>query len=146
MAGPREPSSRKPPGQDEVFFKTYVPPARDAIHLPIHALYMLLATVVIVMTLYAIIGHLIKDLIHDLADWLFGEQLEESQINLLETRDKFMADWYPETNPDLEELARAEQIKVVMEGNCTPAIWVNPDEVEPHPGRTGPRVAFGKST
>lgn len=67
MAGPLEPLDLKPPNEDEVFFKTYIPPARDAIHMPIHVFYMVLASIVIVMTLYAIIGHLIKDLLHDLA-------------------------------------------------------------------------------
>lgn len=67
MAGPLEPSDLNPPNEDEVYFKNYIPPARDAIHMPIHVLYMVLASVVIVMTLYAIIGHLIKDLLHDLA-------------------------------------------------------------------------------
>ncbi|KAL6468177.1 hypothetical protein MHYP_G00238540 [Metynnis hypsauchen] len=145
MAGPHEPSVLKPPGEDEVFFKNYIPPARDAIHMPIHVFYMLLATIVIIMTLYAIIGHLIKDLIHDLADRLFGEQPEEVQVNFLEARDKFMADWCPETTPELEALARAEEIKVSMEGNvCGPAVWVISDE--PRPPRTGPRVVFGKNT
>lgn len=67
MAGPAEPSDLMPPKEDEVFFKSYIPPARDAIHMPIHVLYMVLAGIVILMTLYAIIGHLIKDLLHDLA-------------------------------------------------------------------------------
>ncbi|KAK3513215.1 hypothetical protein QTP70_009739 [Hemibagrus guttatus] len=67
MAGPLEPSDLKPPSEDEVFFESYIPPARDAVHMPIHVLYMVLATIIIVMTLYAIIGHLIKDLLHDLA-------------------------------------------------------------------------------
>ncbi|KAG9278236.1 small integral membrane protein 44 [Astyanax mexicanus] len=134
-----------PPVENEVFFESYIPPARDAIHLPIHVLYMLLATIVIFMTLYAIIGHLIKDLIHDVADLVFGEQPEEVQVNFLEAKDKFMADWCPETTPELEALARAEEIKVVMEGNTRgPAIWVISDE--PRPPRTGPRVAFGKNT
>ncbi|KAL7851052.1 hypothetical protein AOLI_G00214080 [Acnodon oligacanthus] len=145
MAGPHEPSVLKPPGEDEVFFKNYIPPARDAIHMPIHVFYMLLATIVIIMTLYAIIGHLIKDLIHDLADKLFGEQPEEVQVNFLEARDKFMADWCPETTPELEALARAEEIKVSMEGNIRgPAVWVISDE--PRLPRTGPRVVFGKNT
>ncbi|XP_072525548.1 uncharacterized protein [Salminus brasiliensis] len=147
MAGhsPLEPAVLQPPVEDEVFFESYIPPARDAIHMPIHVLYMLLATIVILMTLYAIIGHLIKDLIHDLADLMFGEQPEEVQVNFLEAKDKFMADWCPETTPELEALARAEEIKVVMEGNTRgPAIWVISDE--PRPPRTGPRVAFGKNT
>lgn len=65
----------------------------------------------------------------------------------MEARDKFMVDWCPETSPELEELARAEQIKVVMEtSNHTPAIWVISDGSETRPPRAGPRVAFHKNT
>ncbi|XP_051554658.1 uncharacterized protein LOC127441366 [Myxocyprinus asiaticus] len=145
-SSPREPLLQPPSGENDVFFKTYVPPARDDIHLPIHIFYIILASIVIVATIYAIIGHLIKDLVHDLADYLFGEQPEEVQIHLCETRDKFMVDWCPETSPELEELARAEEIRVVMEGGkYTPAIWIISDGIEPRPPRTGPRVAFGKN-
>ncbi|KAL1281171.1 hypothetical protein QQF64_015771 [Cirrhinus molitorella] len=146
MAGPHEPPLLPPSGEEEVFFKNYIPPARDAIHLPIHIFYIILALIIIVTTLYAIIGHLIKDLIHDLADYLFGQQPDEVPINLCETRDKFMVDWCPETSPELEEMARAEEIRVVMEGaRYTPAIWIISDGVEPRAPRTGPRVAFGKN-
>lgn len=51
----------------EVVFETYVPPSRDSIHLPPHVLYLLMAAFIIVLVLYAIIGHLIKDLFHDFA-------------------------------------------------------------------------------
>lgn len=68
MSAPREPPLLPPAGEEEqVYFQSYVPPARDAIHLPIHVFYMILASIIIVATLYAIIGHLIKDLMHDLA-------------------------------------------------------------------------------
>ncbi len=67
MAGPDESPLLPPSAEEEVFFKNYIPPARDAIHLPIHIFYIILASIVIMATLYAIIGHLIKDLIHDLA-------------------------------------------------------------------------------
>lgn len=50
-----------------VLFESYVPPSRDAVHLPTYALYLLIAVVILLGVLYAIIGHLIKDLIHDLA-------------------------------------------------------------------------------
>ncbi|XP_056326087.1 uncharacterized protein LOC130238988 [Danio aesculapii] len=147
MSAPREPPLLPPAGEEEqVYFQSYVPPARDAIHLPIHVFYMILASIIIVATLYAIIGHLIKDLMHDLADYLFGLQPEEIHINLCETRDKFMADWCPETSPELEALARAEEIQVVMEGGrFTPAIWVISDGIEPRAPRSSPRVAFGKN-
>ena len=53
-----------------VYFETYVPPARDAIYLPKHVLYLLMGSFMVVGVLYAIIGHLIKDLIHDFAGML----------------------------------------------------------------------------
>ncbi|XP_055059686.2 uncharacterized protein [Misgurnus anguillicaudatus] len=147
MAAHPDPSSPLPTvKEEEVLFKTYIPPARDAITLPIHVFYIILACMVIVATLYAIIGHLIKDLIHDFADYLFGKQPDEVQINPCETKDKFMVDWCPETSPELEEMARAEEIKVLMEGcRPTPAIWIISEGIEPRAPRTGPRVAFGKN-
>lgn len=48
-----------------VLFESYVPPSRDAVHLPTYALYLLIAVFILLGVLYAIIGHLIKDLIHD---------------------------------------------------------------------------------
>ncbi|TRZ00668.1 hypothetical protein DNTS_012304 [Danionella cerebrum] len=135
--------------EEQVFFLSYTPPARDAIHLPIHVFYLLLASIVILTTLYAIIGHLIKDLLHDLADSLFGPQPEEAHFGLCESRDRFMVDWVPETSPELqalEEQARAEQTQLLMEpGHYTPAIWVISDSLEPRTTRSGPRVAFGKN-
>lgn len=54
-----------------VFFESYIPPSRDAVHLPTYVLYLLMAVFIVLGVLYAIIGHLIKDLIHDLAgEWL----------------------------------------------------------------------------
>lgn len=80
------------------------------------------------------------------ADCLFGPQPEEEQINMCENKDKFMVDWCPETSPELEEMARAEEIRVVMEsGRLTPAIWIISDGTEARAPRTGPRVAFGKN-
>lgn len=79
MAGDRDLASPTPGEEDEVFFKNYVPPARDAIHLPIHIFYLILAFMVIVATLYAIIGHLIKDLVHDFA----GDVCETPQLTVL---------------------------------------------------------------
>lgn len=82
-----------------------------------------------------------------LPDWLFGEQPEEVMVNFCEAKDKFMVDWCPETSPELEEMARAEQIKVVLEANdYSPAIWIISDGVEPQPARKGYHVAFGRKT
>lgn len=50
-----------------VFFESYVPPSRDAVYLPTYVIYLLIAVFILLSVLYAIIGHLIKDLIHDFA-------------------------------------------------------------------------------
>ncbi|KAM4552489.1 uncharacterized protein PAE49_015903 isoform 1-T1 [Odontesthes bonariensis] len=58
--------------EEEAFFVDYIPPARDAITLPRSVVYVLVGVVLIIVATYAIVGHLIKDLMHDLADWIFG--------------------------------------------------------------------------
>ncbi|XP_050925716.1 uncharacterized protein LOC127142340 [Lates calcarifer] len=126
-----------------VIFESYIPPSRDAIHLPTYVLYLLIAVLIVVGVLYAIIGHLIKDLIHDCADWMFGEQPEEVVVNYCEAKDKFMADWCPETSPELEAMARAEENKIIdRDFMKAPVIWII--STEPRGSRTGPRVVFGK--
>lgn len=76
---------------------------------------------------------------------MFGEQPEEEAVSYWECKDKFQIDWCPETNPELEAMVKAEEYKVLLEGNkSTPAIWVISDGREPRPPRTGPRVAFGR--
>ncbi|KAM8838387.1 uncharacterized protein ACB058_015111 [Synchiropus picturatus] len=128
-----------------VLFESYIPPARDAIHLPTYALYLLMAVFIVLGVLYAIIGHLIKDLIHDFADWLFGAQPEEVVVNYCEAKDKFMVDWCPETSPELEEMARAEEKKMADKDLMkTPAIWFI--STEPCGSRTAPKVVFGRRT
>lgn len=52
---------------DEEFFKDYKPTENDPLTPPKHIIYLLLAVSVTGVTLYAIIRHLIQDLIHDLA-------------------------------------------------------------------------------
>ncbi|XP_077413700.1 uncharacterized protein LOC144043683 [Vanacampus margaritifer] len=128
-----------------VLFESYIPPSRDAIHLPTYVLYLLMAIFIVLGVLYAIIGHLIKDLIHDFADWLLGEQPEEVVVNYCEAKDKFVADWCPETTPELQEMARAEENRMAEKDFIkSPAIWII--SKEPRGTRTGPRVVFGKST
>lgn len=48
-------------------YEEYRPPPLDAIRLPRYVLYLLLAAFLVVVVAYAIVGHLIKDLAHDLA-------------------------------------------------------------------------------
>ncbi|XP_077190003.1 uncharacterized protein LOC143835744 [Paroedura picta] len=57
---------------NDQLYKEYKPPPRDAIPLPKAVLYLLMAALVVVAVAYAIVGHLIKDLFHDLIDWMFG--------------------------------------------------------------------------
>ncbi|CAJ1072088.1 Hypothetical predicted protein [Xyrichtys novacula] len=128
-----------------VLFESYVPPSRDAVHLPTYVLYLLIAVFIVLGVLYAIIGHLITDLIHDFADWLFGEQPEEVVVNYCEAKDKFMADWCPETSPELEAMARAEENKIIDRDFIkAPAIWIILKE--PRGSRSGPRVVFEQRT
>lgn len=76
-------------------------------------------------------------------DWLFGEQPEEVVVNYCEAKDKFMVDWCPETSPELEALARAEENKMLdRDFMKAPAIWII--ATEPESSRSGPRVVFGK--
>ncbi|XP_078417198.1 uncharacterized protein LOC144692342 [Cetorhinus maximus] len=63
---------------NELLYKEYKPPARDAIPLPKAVLYLLMAALVVVAVAYAIVGHLIKDLVHDFVDWLFGPTPDDS--------------------------------------------------------------------
>ncbi|KAM5310643.1 small integral membrane protein 44 isoform 2-T2 [Glossophaga mutica] len=58
-------------------YEEYRPPPLDAIRLPRYVLYLLLAALLVVAVAYAIVGHLIKDLAHDLADWAFGPKPDQ---------------------------------------------------------------------
>ncbi|KAA0713378.1 hypothetical protein E1301_Tti009202 [Triplophysa tibetana] len=57
-------------------YKDYKPPARDFIQIPRTVLYLMMAAVVVVAVAYAIVGHLIKDLAHDILDWALGPDEE----------------------------------------------------------------------
>ena len=52
---------------EEPMYKQYKPVVKDLIPLPKPVLYMLMATIVVVGVAYAIVGHLIKDLVIDIA-------------------------------------------------------------------------------
>ncbi|XP_078022481.1 uncharacterized protein LOC144462488 [Epinephelus lanceolatus] len=61
----------------EPLYKEYKPPPRDIIQLPKSVLYLLVAALVVVAVAYAIVGHLIKDLMLDLTDCLLGPLHED---------------------------------------------------------------------
>ncbi|KAM8771439.1 uncharacterized protein AB9X84_007317 [Acanthopagrus schlegelii] len=56
----------------EPLYKEYKPPPRDLIQLPKSVLYLLMAALIVVAVAYAIVGHLIKDLMLDITDCLLG--------------------------------------------------------------------------
>ncbi|XP_051563716.1 uncharacterized protein LOC127446651 [Myxocyprinus asiaticus] len=62
-------------------YKEYKPPPRDLIQLPKAMLYLMMATVVVVAVAYAIVGHLIRDLAHDILDWVLGPEEEILKAN-----------------------------------------------------------------
>ncbi|KAM3938928.1 small integral membrane protein 44 [Leptodactylus fuscus] len=62
---------------EEPLYQDYKPPALDAIQLPKYVVYLLMAALVVIVVAYAIVGHLMKDLLHDFADWAFGPKIEE---------------------------------------------------------------------
>ncbi|GLD58590.1 uncharacterized protein AKAME5_001068900 [Lates japonicus] len=77
--------------EEEAYFVDYVPPARDAITLPRNVVYILVGVVLVIVATYAIVGHLIKDLMHDLADWILGpkpveDDSEEGRAEIEEER------------------------------------------------------------
>ncbi|CAH2292309.1 small integral membrane 24 isoform X1 [Pelobates cultripes] len=68
--------------EDETpLYTDYKPPALDAIQLPKYVLYLMMAALVVIMVAYAIVGHLMKDLLHDLADWAFGPKLDDEKVH-----------------------------------------------------------------
>nr|XP_017212838.1 small integral membrane protein 24 isoform X1 [Danio rerio]XP_021333953.1 small integral membrane protein 24 isoform X1 [Danio rerio] len=116
----------------EDFFQDYKPKENNRFLPPKHVIYLLLAVSVTVVTLFAMIRHLIIDLIHDLADYLFGEQPVEEQEFPWERREKFRADWTPEVMPELEDMDTDKDILQLMEGTeDLPAIWVISDKPQP---------------
>ncbi|XP_069734022.1 small integral membrane protein 44 [Phaenicophaeus curvirostris] len=73
-----------PPEEDGVLYVDYKPPALDSIRLPRYVLYLVMAASLVLVVAYAIVGHLIKDLVHDFADWAFGPKPEEKAAVMAE--------------------------------------------------------------
>ncbi|GAB0200738.1 small integral membrane protein 44 [Grus japonensis] len=70
--------------EDGVLYVDYKPPALDSIRLPRYVLYLVMAATLVLVVAYAIVGHLIKDLVHDFADWAFGPKPEEEKAVMAE--------------------------------------------------------------
>ncbi|KAG5849987.1 hypothetical protein ANANG_G00077510, partial [Anguilla anguilla] len=58
--------------ENDLPYTDYKSPPRDSIPLPKAVLYLVMAALVVVAVAYAIVGHLVKDLVHDFLDWVFG--------------------------------------------------------------------------
>ncbi|KAM4748270.1 uncharacterized protein WCC33_005719 [Rhinophrynus dorsalis] len=63
-------------------YTDYKPPQRELIPLPKAVLYLLMAALLVVGVAYAIVGHLIKDLAHNIADCILGPQAEEHSADI----------------------------------------------------------------
>ncbi|KAM6236053.1 small integral membrane protein 44 [Porphyrio hochstetteri] len=70
--------------ENGVLYVDYKPPALDSIRLPRYVLYLVMAATLVLVVAYAIVGHLIKDLVHDFADWAFGPKPEEEKAVMAE--------------------------------------------------------------
>ncbi|KAG7459335.1 hypothetical protein MATL_G00209590 [Megalops atlanticus] len=66
------------PDDEDALYKEYKPLTRNLIPLPKAVLYLLMAALVVVAIAYAIVGHLIKDLAHDVADCVLGPNEDDS--------------------------------------------------------------------
>ncbi|KAM4642680.1 uncharacterized protein O3C94_016984 [Discoglossus pictus] len=62
--------------EEDQLYKDYKPAPKEPVPLPKAVLYLLMAALVMVAVAYAIVGHIIKDLIHDFIDWIFGSSPE----------------------------------------------------------------------
>ncbi|KAI4872306.1 hypothetical protein NFI96_027734 [Prochilodus magdalenae] len=68
--------------RNKLYFADYNPPARDAVSVPKYIIYIIIGVVVVAVGMYGVTGHLIKDLFHDLADWLLGPNPEETVVEV----------------------------------------------------------------
>ncbi|XP_069803089.1 small integral membrane protein 44 isoform X2 [Dendropsophus ebraccatus] len=71
-----QPSYQYSVSNENPSYTDYKPMEMELIPLPRAVIYLLMAGVVVVAAAYAIVGHLIKDLAHDIADCILGPQSE----------------------------------------------------------------------
>ncbi|XP_058871235.1 small integral membrane protein 44 [Acipenser ruthenus] len=126
----------------KVVFEDYKPPSRDAIYLPNYITYLVIAAAIVITVLYAIIGHLIKDLIHDLTDTLFGPDPDHTKTPIRRNSDRFGEEWMLKSN---DGDGADDDARLYFERNKEiPIIRVIYEDMEPRHSRSGPRVMFGK--
>ncbi|KAK6484508.1 hypothetical protein HHUSO_G12278 [Huso huso] len=97
--------------ENELLYTDFKPPARDAIPLPKAVLYLLMAALVVVVVVYAIVGHLIKDLVHEFVDWICGpspdDNSNKSDVNCITNSMNKMND--VTHYPHLDEMNRMDR-------------------------------------
>ncbi|GCC25294.1 hypothetical protein chiPu_0003703 [Chiloscyllium punctatum] len=98
---------------EEIVYRDYKPPSRDAIHLPKHVIYLFMAAVIVVAVAYAIVGHLIKDLFHDFADWILGPNPDQDDWHY-EITDEEIVDRVEETELAIKE-DKMDDINVMVD-------------------------------
>ncbi|RXN10017.1 hypothetical protein ROHU_031110 [Labeo rohita] len=73
--------------ESDLQYTDYRTPPRDSIPLPKAVLYLVMAALVVVAVAYAIVGHLVKDLVHDFVEWVFGPRSDnrrsKSEVNCI---------------------------------------------------------------
>ncbi|XP_052449337.1 uncharacterized protein LOC128011203 [Carassius gibelio] len=73
--------------ESDLQYTDYRTPPRDSIQLPKAVLYLVMAALVVVAVAYAIVGHLVKDLVHEFVEWVFGPRSDnrrsKSEVNCI---------------------------------------------------------------
>ncbi|XP_077075219.1 uncharacterized protein LOC143726098 [Siphateles boraxobius] len=73
--------------ESDLQYTDYRTPPRDSIPLPKAVLYLVMAALVVVAVAYAIVGHLVKDLVHECLEWVFGPRSDDrrskSEVNCI---------------------------------------------------------------
>lgn len=87
-----------PDTEEEQLYKDYKPPPKEPVPLPRAVLYLLMAALVMVAVVYAIVGHLIKDLVHD----FIGKETWHCQQSRLASDNKEGTMWHSRVSRSTE--------------------------------------------
>ncbi|KAG6930296.1 hypothetical protein G0U57_003996, partial [Chelydra serpentina] len=112
--------SQQAAANEQPLYSEYRPPVRDLIPLPKAVLYLLMAALVVVGVAYAIVGHLIKDLAHDLVDWLLGPQPNApDKENDLDAMTLPPSGFHP-AQPPMAEPHSSGEVHITLQGAAQP--------------------------
>ncbi|CAH2273021.1 cis-aconitate decarboxylase-like [Pelobates cultripes] len=100
-------------------YTDYKPVEKELIPIPKAVLYILMAGLVVVAAVYAIVGHLIKDLAHDIADCILGPQAEgkDCSVDMLKTTN---TTFLPVAGPSINvyQVQEQDQVCVFISKSC----------------------------